>query len=67
MPIYFSIEFPWNETSEGVPWPLMSLYRNCFFFRERKGVLKVDQSVKLSWFRLSAGVVCPYSPAPDEI
>ena len=37
------------------------------FFRERKGVLKVDQSVKLSWCRLSAGVVCPYSPAPDEI
>ena len=33
------------------------------FFHQRKGLLKVDQSVKMPW--LSMGVACSYSPAPD--
>ena len=36
-------------------------------FRERKCVLKVDQSVRMSWCSLSVGVVCSYPLAPDEI
>ena len=34
------------------------------FFRKRKGVLKIDQSVKMPWHRLSVGVACSYSLAP---
>ena len=34
------------------------------FFHKRKGVLKIDQSVKMPWHRLSMGVACSYSSAP---
>jgi len=35
------------------------------FFHRRKGVLKIDQSVKMPWHRLSMGVASSYSSAPD--
>ena len=35
------------------------------FFHKRKGILKMDQSVKTLWHKLSLGVVWPYSLAPD--
>ena len=34
------------------------------FFHERKGILKVDQSVKMPWHRLCMRVECSYSLAP---
>ena len=36
------------------------------FFRKRKGVLKIDQSVKLPWDRLSMGVTSSCSSAPGR-
>ena len=35
------------------------------FFHKRKGVLKIDQSVKMPWHRLSMGVASSCSSAPD--
>ena len=35
------------------------------FFNKSKGILKIDQSVKRSWHRLSMGVACSYSLAPE--
>ena len=37
------------------------------FFHKRKGVLKIDQSVKMPWHRLSMGVASSCSSAPDLI
>ena len=37
------------------------------FFHNRKGILKKDQPVKMTWHRRSMGVACSYSLAPDEI
>ena len=34
------------------------------FFHKRKGVLKIDQSVKMPWLRLSMGVTSSRSSAP---
>ena len=36
------------------------------FFRKRKGLLKIDQSVKMPLRRLSMGVACSYSSAPSN-
>ena len=36
------------------------------FFHKRKGVLKIDQSVKMPWHRLRMGVGSSCSPAPDS-
>ena len=36
------------------------------FFHKREGILKIDQSVKMRWQRLSRGVACSYSSAPDK-
>ena len=35
------------------------------FFPKRKRILKIDQSVKIPWHRLSMGVACSCSSAPD--
>ena len=35
------------------------------FFHKRKGVLKIDQSVKMPWHRLSMGVASSCSSVPD--
>ena len=36
------------------------------FFHKRKGVLKIDQSVKMPWHRLRMGVASSCSSAPGE-
>ena len=36
------------------------------FFHKRKGVLKIDQSVKMPLHRLRMGVASSYSSAPDS-
>ena len=36
------------------------------FFHKRKGILKIDQSPKIPWHRLSMGVVCSYSSVPGS-
>ena len=36
------------------------------FLSQKKGMLKIDQSVKMSWHRLSMGVACSYSSAPAD-
>ena len=41
-----------------------SLDRNCLFFHKRNGVLKIDQSVKMPWHRLTMGVGSSCSSAP---
>ena len=35
------------------------------FFHKRKGILKIDRSVKKEWQRISLGFVFSYSSAPD--
>ena len=44
-PIYFKIEFHWNDTPVGVRWPFPSdvTWPRLPFFHERKGVLKFSQ------------------------
>ena len=42
------------------------LDRNCLSLHKRKGVLKIDQSVKMPWHRLSMGVANSCSSAPDK-
>ena len=39
------------------------------FFHTRKGILKIDQSVKMPWHKLSMGVACSYlsTPASEEL
>ena len=37
------------------------------FFHKRKGVLKIDQSVKMPWHKLSMGVACSCSSAPASV
>ena len=51
-----SQETNWRHCVTG---PVLSL------FHERKGILKIDQSVKMPWHRLSMGVACSYSSGPD--
>ena len=47
-------------------------WRHCFtrpelsFFHKRKGVLKIDQSVKMPWHRLSMGIASSCSSVPDK-
>ena len=36
------------------------------FFHERKGILKIDQSIKVPCHRLSTGVAGSYSSAPGH-
>ena len=61
----------WNET----PWECHDRsqetnWRHCVtgselaFFLDREGILKIDQSVKMPWHRLSMGVAGSYSLAP---
>ena len=48
------------------------IWRHCvtelklLFFQKRKGILKIDRSVNMSWHGLSIGVVCSYSCAPGD-
>ena len=40
-----------------------SLDRNCLY-STKKDIIKLDQSVKMPWHRLSMGVACSHSSAP---
>ena len=54
----------WQETN------LMSLRHwtgTAFVSKKEKGTLKIDQSVKMPWHRLSMGVACFYSSAPAPV
>ena len=48
------------------------IWRHCVtgpelsFLRKRKGLLKIDQSVKMPWHRLSMGVACSFSSTPGD-
>ena len=55
-----------HDQSQGTNW------RHCVggtempFFCKRKGILKIDQSVKKPWHRLRMGVARSYSLVPDS-
>ena len=63
------MRFPWecHNQSQDTYW------RDCVtgpelpFFHKRKGVLKIDQSVKMPWLRLSMGVASSCSSAPGWV
>ena len=44
-----------------------SLDRSYLSFTKEKGILKIDQSVKMPWHRLSMGIACSYSLAPGTL
>ena len=65
--LIFRTNFPMNETLvEALTNHKKRIWRHCVnepelpFFHKRKGILKIDGSVKMLWHRLSIGVVCSY-------
>ena len=69
--------FRWNLLWMRLPWKCHNQlqetnWHHCVagpalpFFHKRKGVLKIDQSVKTPWHRLSMGVASSCSSAPDD-
>ena len=72
-PILFSIESTLNETSVGGHNQSQETnWRHCVtgpelpLFHRRKGELKIDQSVKMPWHRLSMGVASSFSSDPGD-
>ena len=62
---FTGMRFPWNrhgQSQEG-NWRHYCDWTGTVFHK-RKGILKIDQSVKMPWLRLSMGVACSYSSAP---
>ena len=62
------MRLPWkcHNQSQDTNWRHCVTGPELPFFHKRKGVLKIDQSVKLPWYRLSIGVASSCSSAPDS-
>ena len=60
---------PWecHNQSQDSNWRHCVIVRELRFFFKRKGILKIDQSVKMPWHRLSMGVASSCSSAPVYI
>jgi len=62
------MRLPWecHNQSQDTNWRHCVTGPQLPFFHKRKGVLKIDQSVKIPWHRLSMGVASSCSSAPDK-
>ena len=60
---------PWEclDQSQEMNWYHCVIGPELPFFHIRKGLLKIDQFVKMPWHRLSMGVACSYSSAPGNL
>ena len=56
-----------HNQSQHTNWRHCATGPELHFFHKRKGVLKIDQSVKMPWHRLSMGVASSCSSAPDFV
>ena len=63
------MRLPWDcyDQSQETNWRQFVTGPELPFFHKRKGILKIDLSVKMPWHGLSMGVACSYSWAPDTI
>ena len=61
------MRLPWecHNQSQDTNWRHCVTGPELPFFHRRKGELKIDQSVKMPWHRLSMGVASSCSSAPD--
>ena len=61
------MRLPWecHNQSQDTNWRHCVTGPELPFFHKRKGVLKIDQSVKMPWYRLSIGVASSCSSAPE--
>ena len=73
-PIYFRPNLLWmrlprecHNQSQHTNWRHCITGPELHFFHKRKGVLKIDQSVKMPWHRLSMGVASSCSSAPGFV
>ena len=62
------MRLPWecHNQSQNTNWRHSVTEPELPFFHKRKGVLKIDQSVKMPWHRLSMRVASSCSSAPDS-
>ena len=60
------LPWEWHDQSQETNWRHCVTGPELPFFHKRKGILKIDQSVKLPWHRHSMGVAGSYSLAPDS-
>ena len=60
------MRLPWeyHDQSQETNWRHCVTGPELPLFHKRKGILKIDQSVKMPWHRLSMGVACSWSSAP---
>ena len=60
------MRLPWecHSQSQDTNWRHCVIGPELRFFHKRKGVLKIDRSVKMPWHRLSMGVASSCSSAP---
>ena len=63
------MRLPWecHNQSQDTNWRHCVTGPELPFFHKRKGVLKIDQSVKMPWYRLSMGVASSCSSAPGQV
>ena len=61
------MRLPWecHNQSQETKWRHCITSPELTLFLKTKNILKIDQSVKMPWQRLSMGVACSYSSAPD--
>ena len=62
------MRLPWeyDDQSQETNWRHCVTGPELPLFHKRKGILKIDQSVKMPWHRLSMGVACSWSSAPVQ-
>ena len=63
------MRLPWecHNQSQNTNWRYSVTEPELAFFHKRKGVLKIDQSVKMPWNRLSMESASSCSSAPDKV
>ena len=64
-PIWMRLPWESHNQSQDTNWRHFVTGPELPFFLKRKGVIKIDLSVKMPWHRLSMGVACSKSLAPD--
>ena len=66
---FLGMTLPWecHDQSQEANWSHCVTGPELPFFYKRKTTLKIDQSVKMPWHRLSMGVACSYSSAPVKV
>ena len=66
---FYGMKLPWecHDQSQETDWRHGVTGPELPFFHKRKGILKIDQSVKMPRHKLSKGVACSHSSAPSFV